>query len=481
MFDPIVLGLLCLLLIVVALIVICIIAQGRIKIGLLSIERGFAFTFFTLTIGGDAQSYVGNFSVQYLGSYAENRNAHLYAIVQFVVYAIVLFLSRSRVGRAIDSILWLLRDPFLASLMLLTVLSAFWSGTPVETFKSGLLLIALIIYSSTIATCCNLRELVRYLRLFGLWTASASILLNLLIPSVLKNEKGSWQGIAGHPNILGYVMALSTVLWIIDALDRPRNQRWRSMVIASVSLVVMLLTNSGGALVTFIAMAALTALLRILRRLDLRLVWVSMPLLLTVSIPSVLAIVGYRGTLLASLGKDENLTGRGEFWPAIIAAIEQRWAFGYGFNGFWQIWRGVDNPAAHIRTSNFVPTHSHNGFLELALALGLVGVVLLFLSFIRNIIYIGILLHAGRRFAAEISMILLAHIILSNLSETGLWDLGYQVTLYTILSVRLGIEVQQINSPIAPTVNYLLVHAVDKFDEEDRYSTGIIIDEIETE
>lgn len=442
--NPIILSLLFAIFIVVILIFIGNIVKGNLKPNLLNLEKGFTFAFFTLILVGNAQSYIGNLSIQYIASYADNRNANLYVTVQFVIYGLMLVSIRSRTNYFVKAILSLVRAPFLLGLLLLTILSSFWSQTPLETFKASLVLMGLVIYSSIIAVRCDFQELTRHLRQFGVWIAVLSISIQVLLPSIVKNTKG-WQGIAGHPNVLGYVMALTAIFWGIDALNRPKDRQWLSIGIAGISAIVMLLTNSSGTLITFIVIVCLLAIFRLLTRLDLRLAWASIPLLSVVGIPSILLMLRYKGILFDLIGRDENLTGRGEFWPAIIAAIEQQLVLGYGYNGFWQSWRGVENPAAHIRTINIIPTHSHNGFLELALALGLVGVALFALSVIKNAIYILVLLNSGRKSAAEISIILLVFIIYSNLSEPGLWDVSYHVTLYTILSVRLGLEMKDIN------------------------------------
>ncbi len=442
--NPIILSLLLAIFIAVASICTHTIFKGKVKLNLLNLETAFTFTFFTLILIGDAQSYIGNLSLQYLASHADNRNAQLYIILQFVVYGLMIFLARSRVKYLFKAVLLLMRDPFLFGLLILTVVSSFWSQTPLETFKASLVLFGLVIYSSIIAVRCNFQELSKYLCQFGAWIAGSSIALQMLLPSLLKNDKGGWQGIAGHPNTLGYVMALAAIFWGINALDRPHDRRWLSIVITGAATLVMFMTNSSGTLVTFIIIVCLLSIFRILSRLDLRLAWVAIPLLLVVGIPSILLMLRYKEILFALIGKDENLTGRGEFWPAIVTAIEQHPAFGYGYNGFWQSWRGVENPAAHIRTINIIPTHSHNGFLELALALGLVGVTLFVLSFIKNAVYLLMLLNSGKKLEAETSVILLAFIIYSNLSEPGLWDVGYHITLYTLVSVRLGLEVKNI-------------------------------------
>ena len=450
--NPILLSLLLALVMIICSIFIYAIGRRRIESNLLNLEQSFTFVFLTLLLVGDDRSYVGNLSVQYLGTHAENRNASLYIILQLVTYLLVIFLLRSRSHYLVKAIVFLCRDPFLLGLLILGVLSSFWSETPLDTFKSSLVLVGLAIYASIIAVRCNLQELTKYLREFGLWVTVSSALVQIFLPSVSGNTKDSWQGITGHPNVLGAVMALSTVLWWLNAIDRPK-QRWGSMMLATGSLIVMMLTNSSGSKVIFFALISLSTLFRVLKHLQFRQAATALLFFLVFGIPLSLAILNNTDAIFGILGKDKNLTGRGEFWPDIIAAIDRRLFLGYGYQGFWQSWRGAENPAAHIRTPYFIPTHSHNGFFELALALGLVGIFLFSLSFLKNTIHVFLMMYFDRLPEAEISLLLLTYIISSNLSESGLWATGYHPFIYILLSVRHGMEFKKehvLNKSVPP-------------------------------
>ena len=442
--NPILLSLLFAVVTIACLIFINAIGRRKIESNLVNLEQSFTFGFLTLLLMGDDRSYIGNLSVQYLGTHAENRNASLYIILQLVIYAVVIFFLRSRSHYLAKAIGFLLRDPFLVGLLILGVLSSFWSETPFDTFKASLVLIGLAIYASIIAVRCNLQELTKYLREFGTWIAVASALIQIFLPSISGNSKDSWQGITGHPNVLGAVMALNTVLWWLNAVDRPK-QRWVSVTLAIGSFIVMLLTNSSGSKVILVVLVSLSILFRSLKQLRFRQAATAFVFFLMLVIPLSLVILGNMDAIFGSLGKDKNLTGRGEFWPDLIAAIDRRLWLGYGYQGFWQSWRGAENPAAHIRTPYFIPTHSHNGFFELALALGLVGVILFSLSFFRNTIYVFLIMAFSKPSEVEISLLLLTYLICSNLSESGLWATGYHPFLYILLSVRHGVEVARGN------------------------------------
>lgn len=438
--NPIILGLLSIVLIIVCLMFICAIGRRSTAANLLTLEKSFSFVFFTLLLMSD-RPFIGNLSAQYLGRHVVNRNVPLYITLQLGTYALVIFLLRSRSHYLFKAIIFLFRDPFLVGLLLLTVLSSFWSGTPLDTFKASLVLFGLAIYASVVAMRCNFKEFTKYLREFGAWVAVSSTVVQICLPSISTNGKNAWQGITAHPNVLAPAMALTTVLWCLNAIDRP-PQRRLSIGLALLSFIVMMLTNSSGSKVIFVALISLSIVFRTLKYLPFRQALVAFISFLALVILGSLALLANMNTIFEILGRDKNLTGRGEFWPALITAIDRRLFFGYGFQGFWQSWRDTENPALQIVTHNsFAPTHSHNGFLELALALGLVGIILFTFSFFRNIVHIGWLTYSNKTHEAEISLLILIYIVLSNLTEAGLWAIDYHSFIYVFLSVRNSIEV----------------------------------------
>jgi O-antigen ligase len=143
------------------------------------------------------------------------------------------------------------------------------------------------------------------------------------------------------------------------------------------------------------------------------------------------------------LKKDMTLTGRTEFWPLIIDRVNHsNPLFGYGVQGFWQSWRGLENPAYGIVAirSGFVPPHSHNGFMEILCELGWVGLLLFTLSFFNNI-FRGIKYLTKASFPESgLPLYLLTFILMTNLTEGGVFAVSGFWCWYVVLSVRLSLD-----------------------------------------
>jgi O-antigen ligase len=142
-------------------------------------------------------------------------------------------------------------------------------------------------------------------------------------------------------------------------------------VVVSLALVVLSKSATAllGALLGIGIIAAAWWMLKG-RRFSLMLIW-------SVTIVGSTAVLVYLtapGLVLGLIGKDETLTGRTDIWVELAAAIEQKPALGYGYLAFW----GLDSEPRYWleKAVAWNAPSGHNGWLDLAISLGLVGVAI---------------------------------------------------------------------------------------------------------
>ena len=82
-------------------------------------------------------------------------------------------------------------------------------------------------------------------------------------------------------------------------------------------------------------------------------------------------------SLLHSLGKDDTLTGRTDLWDLVFPHLWQRPWLGYGYGVFWDPFR-----YALWQSSGWPAPHPHNGYIQLVLDLGVVGLLLFACCFV---------------------------------------------------------------------------------------------------
>ena len=208
-----------------------------------------------------------------------------------------------------------------------------------------------------------------------------SALVALLLPDVGSRsiEYGdAWHGVYGNKNDLGRAMALATATLVLVAMEGGRY-RWLVWGAAAGAFLVLLLARAAASLVVCVTVLSLIPLFGALR---LRFTAAMALWILTVLLAALMltVVVSNLESTLSLLGRDTTLTGRTEIWEAVMASVAERPWLGYGFNAFWQEWTG---PSASVLSAvGWETPHSHNGFLDLWLDLGAVGVIVFILGLV---------------------------------------------------------------------------------------------------
>jgi O-antigen ligase len=146
--------------------------------------------------------------------------------------------------------------------------------------------------------------------------------------------------------------------------------------------------------------------------------------------------------IVGGLGKDLTLTGRTEFWPQLIDAVNQRPWLGYGYEGFFQQAKlGPATPAYFIYTPNgFQPKNPHNGAIGILLAFGWPGLILMMISLLLNLAYAVRYLSRSKLEDAGMPICFLVSIIVTNITEGYIVGSGNAWLSYVMLTVRLAID-----------------------------------------
>ncbi|XWK88176.1 MAG: O-antigen ligase family protein [Phormidium sp.] len=363
-------------------------------------------------------------------------------ILQLSIYGISLLMIRSRTQFIVQSSKNIFKAPFLLALIVFTVLSTAWSGTPLLTLRAGIVLFGVAIFATYVSTTYNWSGLTQLLRWAITTIGLVSIPVSILLPSVGRgSEKEGWNGILGHPNPFGGLMALNAVLWLLNAWSYPQYRR-RSLVFFCISFGELILANSGGALINFVILMGILTLYILFRSLNFRSSFFALLFLIGFSVVGCLWLTSNIEFILGLVGKDATLTGRTGFWPQVIEAILKRPIGGYGYTAFWQPWRGEANPAYGIAdpVSSFIPQHSHNGYLDLGLDLGMTGLLLFVFSLIQALYQMSQNIKNSKATEAIVPSLFLTFLLIKNFSEAGLWILGSDSFLYILISVRLAID-----------------------------------------
>ena len=123
--------------------------------------------------------------------------------------------------------------------------------------------------------------------------------------------------------------------------------------------------------------------------------------------------------MLFRSGKDATLTGRTDLWQLTTDMIWKQPWIGYGFGGFWQGLNGAESGYI-LRAITWTPSHPHNGYLQLLLDLGILGMSIFVIGFVKTMIRSLNLIRSTTAVAALWPVVHMAQLLLISTTETQL-------------------------------------------------------------
>ena len=338
------------------------------------------------------------------------------------------------------------KDRYITIYLAVFLLSCLWSQFPNETIEHSILGIGATSFGLYLATRYTLKEQLRLLFWWFVAVLILSIIFAVALPSYGLEQgihAGALRGIFNHKNGFGQRMVMGTIIFLINALDKDKNSHgWFSWFCVVSSIVLIILCQSGNALVSLTLVLVLLFIYRMLRsRYE-----IMISAFLTFAIIGLMGITWFTSNekvVFAAIGRDATLTGRTEIWQYVWDMIQQRPWLGYGYKGFWHY---LDGPSAYVNLA-FGPygggggvPHSHNGFLEILLAAGILGLSVFLIGFIVNIFKAVALIRANREMKAFWPLLFMTYIMIANLAETSFGSLDnifwilYSATIFSLLT-----------------------------------------------
>jgi O-antigen ligase len=260
-----------------------------------------------------------------------------------------------------------------------TILLSFDPGTSIRRFTITACVIAVAAALPLLAK--SQAEIMRWFSIAALVLLATCYLGILLAPHLsihLASDPqepglaGNWRGSFGHKNGAAAIMAILLFLGVYFI----RAGGWITGV-AVIGLSLLFLFYAGGksAFALCFVVLLLTSLCQVIRSLWLRAMLLLMPLVLL----NLLSVGTVMSDTLAEIAKllplDASFTGRTDIWTFAIQSLQPRLATGYGFAAFWGSTAIQDLPEGKEWAA--FASHSHNGYLDTALGMGLPGLALL--------------------------------------------------------------------------------------------------------
>jgi exopolysaccharide production protein ExoQ len=269
-------------------------------------------------------------------------------------------------------------------LLLLTIpfLSVVWSLSPAISLRRAVGLLGSVLLSYLLAIRFTPRQILILLAIvLGPCMVLSLVMMGAAPRLAFMPMESDVRGVFVHKNVLGWAAALSSLVSGMLAIDRSIGFRRTGLFLLIASLACLAVSKSMTGMLTTISAFFFTGFFllltraRGLSRMVFALVFVQAVGLFLISLSEFLV------PALEALGKDATLTGRVPLWALVDERISHHLLFGYGYQAFWtpgnleawEIWEVI----------GWMAPHSHNGFREIMLNLGLVGLLSLALVMVR--------------------------------------------------------------------------------------------------
>ena len=352
------------------------------------------------------------------GSYY-NPLSPILSLIQHSIFLITLFLLSTRCQKTFRVIY---SNKLLWTFVIFSLLSFLWSDFADLTLRRSFSLLETTIFGVYFAVSCNLKKQINLLAS----TLFIVIVLNFLFTFVFSGNAietgihtGAWRGVFIHKNLMSRLMVLASLVFLFltpkNALEK--YTLWIASFLAG--MLVMLSTSKTGLVVLFLLLLLVAIIFLTFRMSDLMLI----PFLLTISLfigTLITWLINNTETILVSLGKNPNLSGRTILWSALRDKIQERPWLGYGYDGFWHQMFGESAYVGKVFGTTYLPPHSHNGFIELILAFGFIGALLLGLNFLTVIRRSLITARLTSNREGLFPLIYLGFFLLYNLTESSM-------------------------------------------------------------
>ena len=312
------------------------------------------------------------------------------ALVLQIAALIVLCRKKAKVGAMLR------KNPLLLVYFSFCLVSVLWSDFPFVTFKRWIKAIGDVeMVLVILAELDPFAALTRIMTRMGFFLFPLSILFIRFYPDLGRRPTNSWTqepvGVTQQKNELGIMCMMYGIffLWMLLSAYRERKSpgRWRHMLaygtIIAMSAYLLSQCNSTTSIVGF---AASAGVLWLASRRPVRPGLVNIAVLAVLGLSVTALFFDPGGGMVQSLGKDPTLTGRKDIWALVLSRHTNPW-IGTGFETFWL---GSRLDFMLHALVNLPINEAHNGWVEVYLNLGWVGIcfiALLIISGYKRIIF----------------------------------------------------------------------------------------------
>ena len=192
-----------------------------------------------------------------------------------------------------------------------------------------------------------------------------------------------WVGITSHKNVLGGIVMTGAIYFIFELVRNRADWKKKCIYIAYLLMALWLLKGSSASrsntaiMLLFVGVALLFALHFVKSRIAHPQQLIIFFILILVPVISSIVLLEVFGQSVVAAGievsgRDSTLTGRTDLWSDVLKIAHNSPIFGVGYGSFW-----IGNTHNLWAKHFWGPTQGHNGYIDVYLELGIIGLLLL--------------------------------------------------------------------------------------------------------
>lgn len=325
--------------------------------------------------------------------------------------------------------LFMLKNWHFLPFVIFSGLSVFWSVVWQVSLIRWFTLVTTLIVGVYLGYHYHMADIFRFVSLFMAGLVFINVFYIVLAPDFgimnYYSIQGAWKGIFWHKNHLGFIVALSSLFFLINTILAYVQKQKTTLVLLGAylfSLFVLFKTDSVGAMLTLVVAHGVIVIGLTYIKFAHRLSRVHYIFLAGLFVITILVVFLNLETVFGLFGRDTSMTGRIPMWEYVFEIyLSQKPFWGYGFNAFWYVadYRVDIGLAAGYPDPIVI---ADNGFLDILFNTGYIGLIL-FLFFYANAIWRSLLFAIrGKNILDLFPLILLVFITVANISWTILFE-----------------------------------------------------------
>jgi exopolysaccharide production protein ExoQ len=333
------------------------------------------------------------------------------------------------------------RNPWFILFLGISILSLIWSVYRIASLYEIILLLSSTALSVYFAIRLRAEGMIKALTWFSAVCTVLSLLIVFINPTGIMHgagHSGSWRGLFWHRNHTGSMMAFFNMIFLSRFLMDNRLSIKGKLVFSLfyiLSAVHVFGSRSATGILIFFALNIVTLLAYawLMWRAKLRPIhYYSLAGLL---LGAFILFIFNLEFIFGILGRSATMTGRTRMWPDLINnTFTLKPILGHGFGAIW-MQDSFRTLIEHRWGWSYQPYFADNGFLDLLLNLGLIGLAVFLVLFVIVTVRGWQKIRAGFSWKSVFFFITLVYVFIGNLTYSFLFEVDYFVwSLFVIVA-----------------------------------------------